>query len=116
VSHGEWTVLSTLALDGRGRDGGTMPSRLADVCGVSPSTMTHRLDRMAAKNLIARRADPDNRTRSRVMLTDQGWELFRRAVLDAEVVESSILSPLDPREQRQLAALLEKVVAGLRPS
>ncbi|MBV9592858.1 MAG: MarR family transcriptional regulator [Actinobacteria bacterium] len=114
LSHGEWTVLSTLALDGRG--GGVMPSRLADICGVSPSTMTHRLDRMVERGLVARSADPDNRARSRVVLADAGWELFRRAVLDAEVVESRILSPLDAREQRQLAALLEKVVAGLKPS
>ncbi len=114
ISHGEWTVLSTLAIEGR--DGGVMPSRLADLAGVSPSTMTHRVDRLVGRGLVGRAADPDNRTRSRVVLATAGWELFRRVVLDAEVVESRILSPLDAREQRQLAALLEKVVAGLRPS
>ena len=50
VSHGEWTVLSTLAIEGR--DGGSTPSKLADICGVSPSTMTHRLDRMVARELV----------------------------------------------------------------
>jgi DNA-binding MarR family transcriptional regulator len=112
ISHGEWTVLSTLAVEGR--DGSSTPSKLADVGGVSPSTMTHRLDRMAERGLIARTPDRDNRTRIRVQLADAGWELFRRAILDAEVVESRILSPLSAEERRQLAALLEKVVAGLR--
>jgi DNA-binding MarR family transcriptional regulator len=112
ISHGEWTVLSTLAIEGR--DGASTPTKLADICGVSPSTMTHRLDRMAERGLLVRAPDPDNRTRIRVRLSDGGWELFRQAVLDAEVLESRILSPLTSTERRQLAALLEKVVAGLR--
>jgi DNA-binding MarR family transcriptional regulator len=113
ISPGEWGVLQSLAAEG---PAGSMPSQLADVCGVSPSTMTHRLDRMVERGLIERDTDPDNRTRMRIRLTDNGAELFRRAVLDAEVVESSVLSPLDDRERRQLATLLDKVVAGLRHS
>ena len=112
ISHGEWTVLSTLALEGR--EGSSTPSKLADVCGVSPSTMTHRLDRMAERRLVTRLPDAENRTRIRVQLADGGWELFRTAILDAEVVESRILSPLTSTERRQLAALLEKLVIGLR--
>jgi DNA-binding MarR family transcriptional regulator len=112
VSHGEWTVLSALALEGRG--GSLMPSKLADVSGVSPSTMTHRLDRMSQRGLISRTADPANRARSRVELAPDGWEVFRRAILDADVVEAKILAPLSAAERRQLAVLLERVVAGLR--
>jgi DNA-binding MarR family transcriptional regulator len=113
ISHGEWTVLSTLALAGRGA--AVMPSRLADVSGVSPSTMTHRLDRMGERGLISRAIDPDNRARSRVELAPAGWELFGRVVLDADVVEANVLDPLSRAERRQLAELLERVVAGLRP-
>jgi DNA-binding MarR family transcriptional regulator len=112
LSHGEWSVLSALALEGR--DGALMPSKLADLSGVSPSTMTHRLDRMSERRLVTRAADPDNRTRSQIRLTTDGWELFRLAVLEADVVESTFLEPLDAAERRQLAALLERVVAGLR--
>jgi DNA-binding MarR family transcriptional regulator len=112
LSHGEWTVLSSLALEGRA--GSLTPSKLADSCGVSPSTMTHRLDRMAERGLVTRAADPDNRTRSRIALANDGWELFRRAVLDADVVEARIVAPLDVAERRQLAVLLERLVAGLR--
>jgi DNA-binding MarR family transcriptional regulator len=112
VSHGEWTVLSSLALEGR--SGSLTPSKLADICGVSPSTMTHRLDRMAERGLLTRATDPDNRTRSQIALASAGWELFRRAVLDADVVEARIVAPLDATERRQLAVLLERLVAGLR--
>ncbi len=111
VSHGEWTVLSTLAQNGR--DGSSSPSQLADLSGVSPSTMTHRLDRMVERQLLTRTVDAKNRSRVKVVLARKGWELFRRAIVDAEVVEGGILSALGAEEQAQLADLLEKVVAGL---
>lgn len=114
LTHGEWSVLSALALEGR--EGAMMPSRLADISGVSPSTMTHRLDRMSERGLVTRGVDPDNRTRSRIRLAPDGRELFRRAILDADVVESTVLEQLDADERRQLAVLLERVVAGLRTS
>ena len=111
ISPGEWSVLQALAV--AGRDGDSTPSQLADLAGVSPSAMTHRLDRMAERGLLRRAPDPDNRTRIRISLTDAGWEIFRTAVADADVIESDILSTLDDHERGQLAALLEKVVAGL---
>jgi DNA-binding MarR family transcriptional regulator len=112
ISPGDWSVLAAVALE---RRRGSSPSVLADRGGVSPSTMTHRLDGMVARGLIRREPDPDNRTRTKIFLTDGGWTLFRRAVLDAEVVEARIVSPLDDAERRELATLLEKLLAGLRP-
>jgi DNA-binding MarR family transcriptional regulator len=112
LSHGEWTVLSSLAQEGT--KGSLTPSRLADVAAVSPSTMTHRLDGLARRGLVVRPDDPENRTRVRVSLTNAGWELFRRAVTEADSVESSVLSQLSNAERSELGALLERVVAGLR--
>lgn len=112
ITPGEWSVLQALAMEGRG--GSSHPSLLADASGVSASTMTHRLDRMVERGLVERRPDPDNRTRSVVSLTRDGWELFRRAVLDAETEEAGIFSPLTDEERATLAALLEKAL--LAPS
>ena len=39
------------------------PSQLADATNVAASSMTHRLDRMSQRGLVARAPDPDNRTR-----------------------------------------------------
>jgi DNA-binding MarR family transcriptional regulator len=111
LSHGEWAVLQALALEDPGS--GATPSKLADLAGLSPSAMTNRLDRMAERGLLARRPDPDNRTRVRITLTDAGWALFRDAVVDAEPLEAGLLDPLSDAEQRRLADLLEKLVAGL---
>jgi DNA-binding MarR family transcriptional regulator len=108
-----WPVLQALAMEGR--RGYSHPSRLAEVAGVSASTMTHRLDRMAERGLIERRPDPENRTRIVISLTRAGWELFRVAVLDAEVGEVGIFAPLSDEERSTLAALLEKALAGGDP-
>ncbi|HEY2042257.1 MAG TPA: MarR family transcriptional regulator [Jatrophihabitans sp.] len=108
MQRGDWGVLAELAI--HGQDGCSTPSQLADVTGVSPSTMTHRLDLLTERGLIERAVDPDNRTRSKVKLTRAGRDLFRRAVLDADVAETAVLAALSPKEQSQLADLLEKLL------
>ena len=110
LHRGDWAVLQELALSAP--EGCSTPSKLADVTGVSPSTMTHRLDLLAQRGLIERTVDSENRTRSRVQLTRSGRELFRRAILDADVAESEVLAALDDTGRRQLAELLERLLAG----
>lgn len=110
LSGGEWTVLSRLAL----ADGEALtPTLLADAASVAPSSMTHRLDRMASRGLVHRRTDPQNRTRILVTLTDAGWRAFKAAVREANLVESDVLRTLSPQQRDQLAALLEIVIGGI---
>lgn len=110
VSSGEWAVLSELAR----RNGDAMtPSQLAGATNVAPSSMTHRLDGLVQRGLVHRDADPDNRTRVLVRLSDDGWELFAAAIREANVVESDIVAPLTERQTRELAGLLEKLIEGL---
>ena len=110
LQRGDWGVLQALSI--QSADGCSTPSRLADTVGVSPSTMTHRLDLLAERGLIERTVDPENRTRNRVKVTRAGRELFQRAILDADLVESEVLAALNPADQRRLADLLERVLAG----
>jgi DNA-binding MarR family transcriptional regulator len=113
LQRGDWGVLAELAL--HGVDGSSTPSRLADVTGVSPSTMTHRLDQLVERGLVQRTPDPDNRTRMKVRLTRAGHELFRKSVVDADVTEAAVLAALNTTEQAQLADLLEKILASQPP-
>src|SRR3954447_9949001 len=81
--------------------------------------MTHRLDRMVERGLLARKPDPETRTRASVSLTRAGWELFRKAVLEAEREEAGIFAPLSDEERLTLAGLLEKALqspTGPRPA
>ncbi len=110
VSSGEWAVLNELARAG----GDSMtPSQLAAATDVAPSSMTHRLDGLVERGLVLRDADPDNRTRILIRLSDDGWELFAAAIREANVVETDIVAPLTDRQVRELAALLERLIEGL---
>ena len=111
LSAGEWAVLSQLARSNEGE--ALTPTQLAEVSCVAPSSMTHRLDRMTQRNLVARAADPDNRTRVLITLTDQGWQTFRSAIRESDLVESDVLAPLSRPQREDLAALLELLIKGL---
>jgi DNA-binding MarR family transcriptional regulator len=111
ITSNEWSVLSELA---RTADGAPLtPSQLAGSANVAPSSMTHRLDRMAERGLITREADPTNRTRVLVRLTQAGYEIYTAAIRDADLVESDVLRSLSAREVGVLAGLLESVISGL---
>jgi DNA-binding MarR family transcriptional regulator len=111
MTHGEWTTICALALEGP--DSSLTPGRLAEIGAVSPSTMTHRLDRMSERGLLVRTEDAGNRTRVRVSLTRSGWEMFQQSVVEADAIEARALSVLTGEERSQLAGLLERVVAQL---
>ncbi|HZW44510.1 MAG TPA: MarR family transcriptional regulator [Dermatophilaceae bacterium] len=114
LSAGEWAVLSRLARSNE--DEALTPSQLAEATSVAPSSMTHRLDRMAERDLIARATDPDNRTRVLITLTEEGWATFKAAVRESDMVESDVLGPLSPRQRENLASLLEVLITGLDES
>ncbi|KQZ09606.1 MarR family transcriptional regulator [Agromyces fucosus] len=109
VSSGEWAVVTSLAKAGEA----LTPSQLAELTNVAPSSMTHRLDKLAERGLVERAADPDNRTRILVSLTEAGWGLFSQAIRDSDVVESDVLQDLGDDERAELARLLEVVIARL---
>lgn len=110
LTQGEWAVLATLA---KAHESQVTPSQLAEQTSVAPSSMTHRLDKMAKRGLVERTPDPANRTRVLVSLTPQGWDLFSSAIREADVVESDTLRRLSEDERHELARLLEIVIAGL---
>ena len=111
LTAGEWAVLSRLARSNE--DEALTPTQLAEATGVAPSSMTHRLDRMAQRNLIARAPDPDNRTRVLITLADEGWHTFKATVRESDMVESDVLGPLSGHQREELALLLELLIAGL---
>lgn len=111
INLGEWRVLDQLART-TGDDPLT-PTRLAEESNVAPSSMTHRLDRLAARGLIVREGDTTNRTRVLVRLTDAGYEIYAKAIRGADLVESDLLASLDAGQVDELGNLLEHVIAGL---
>lgn len=111
LSSAEWAVISQLAT--AKHDEIVTPTALATAAAVAPSSMTHRLDKMAERGLITRVTDESNRTRIAVNLTRDGWEMFRQVVRDSDALESDALSGLTERQREQLAGLLERAIAGI---
>ncbi|UIP57857.1 MarR family winged helix-turn-helix transcriptional regulator [Agromyces marinus] len=109
TTPGEWAVVAALAKDG----GSLTPSQLAELTNVAPSSMTHRLDKLAERGFVDRTPDEENRTRILVRLTADGWEFFSLAIRGSDVVESDVLQDLDDDERGELARLLEIVIARL---
>ncbi|ADU49874.1 MarR family winged helix-turn-helix transcriptional regulator [Intrasporangium calvum] len=110
LTQGEWAVVAALAKAG---ETCLTPSQLADLTNVAPSSMTHRLDKMAERGLIRRSPDEANRTRTLISLTGDGWDLFSEAIRESNVVESDILRGLTADERAELAGLLERVIEQL---
>ena len=76
--------------------------------------MTHRLDKMSRARPRRPRAPtrttaPASSSRS----TEGGWELFRAATQESNIVETDVLGRLTTDQREELASLLEIVIAGL---
>jgi len=78
-----------------------------------------RMDRLEEQGLVERRADPDDRRNSLIVLTAKGRSLFERVVPAHLANERRLLVGLAPAEQALLATLLRKLLVeyeGSRPA
>src|SRR6476469_9787269 len=91
LTQGEWSVLAALA---RAGDTCLTPSQLADLSNVAPSSMTHRLDKMAGRGLLQRRPDEANRTRTPRSPNTHRWSLVKAAVRESNLGQSDTLRGL----------------------
>jgi DNA-binding MarR family transcriptional regulator len=87
------------------------PGALLPLTLVSSGTMTNRIDRLAARGLVTRRPDPDDRRGVLVTLTGEGRERVDAALEDLLTQERRILGSLSPAERERLADLLRAVTA-----
>lgn len=107
----EFDVLSALR-----RAGGPYelsPKALLQQTLVTSGTMTNRVDRLAARGLVARRTDPRDGRGILVSLTAAGRAAVDAAIADLLRAERSILSGVTASEQSQLAGLLRRLILGL---
>jgi DNA-binding MarR family transcriptional regulator len=95
---------------------GVSQRRLADELGLTPGTVSVRVDRLAEQGLLTRTPDPELRRNVLITLTDKGRELFERAVPAHLDNEARLLAALDDDEQRLLAALLRKLLVEFEGS
>jgi DNA-binding MarR family transcriptional regulator len=112
AAHGleswEFDVLSALRRSGEPYE--LSPGRLLRETLVTSGTMTNRVDRLAARGLVARAPDPSDRRGVLVRLTDAGRERVDAALSALLANERALLTGLGGTDRRQLANLLRALV------
>ena len=100
----EFDVLAALRRAGDPHE--LSPSALAVATLVTSGTMTNRIDRLAERELVERRPDPDDRRGVLVRLTDAGAHRVDAALADLLVRERAVLSVLPGPDADALACSL----------
>jgi len=103
----EFDVLS--ALRRAGQPYTLSPKALLQQTLVSSGTMTNRIDRLVARNLVERRTDPDDGRGILVVLTPLGRRRADAAISTLLTAEAEVLEVLSPADQEKLAVLLRKL-------
>jgi DNA-binding MarR family transcriptional regulator len=96
-------------------DGGRRMTELADAVLLSKSGFTALVDRMERDGLVARRADPDDRRATRVVLTPLGEKrLSEVSAHHRGVVRRIWTSRVEEGEAGAIVSALQRVREGLR--
>lgn len=103
----EWDVLS--ALRRAGDPFQLSPKQLLQQTLVSSGTMTNRIDRLVARRLVRREADPVDGRSILVTLTDDGRIRVDAAITRLVDVEADLLQALSRGDRDRMATLLRKL-------
>lgn len=104
----EFDVLSALRRAGAPYQ--LSPGRLLRETLVTSGTMTNRVDRLAARDLVQRLPDPSDRRGVQVRLSPEGRDRVDAALDSLLRRERELLSGLSASDSRRLAALLRTLV------
>jgi DNA-binding MarR family transcriptional regulator len=83
--------------------------RLAVTLGMVPSRLVVLVDEMEQRGLIERRENPDDRRRYALHITEKGRSTLETIGRIAREHSHALLAALSDDEQRQLAALLQRI-------
>ena len=101
----QFYVLATI-----GYAGGLPFGEIGEKMMVTVSNLTGIVDRLEEKKLVVRERDARDRRVVRVMLTDKGLKVYRNTIPVFEKSISQFFSPLNKRQQKELAGLLRKLI------
>jgi MarR family transcriptional regulator, lower aerobic nicotinate degradation pathway regulator len=84
-------------------------NQLGRLTAMDAATMQGVIKRLAARGLIARRPDPDDRRRLILNLTPEGEAAIDAAIARGTEISRLTLATLSPADQRTLLALLARI-------
>jgi DNA-binding MarR family transcriptional regulator len=100
------------ALRRAGRPYRLSPTELYNSLLVSSGAMTNRIDRLEEDGLVTRTPDPHDRRSILVALTPKGRRIVDAALTRHVAKEEELLAALSPKENKELARLLRKLLAS----
>jgi DNA-binding MarR family transcriptional regulator len=102
LTRAQWRVLAQLR-----RKEGINQSSLAEILEVEPITLVRHIDRLVAKGLVERRADPSDRRAWRLYLKDEVQPVLDRLRLLSQQIRDDALAGI-PADQQ--AALIDNLL------
>ena len=98
-----------------GGENGVSQHRLADELGLTPGTVSARIDRLVETGLAERSPAPDSKRRTLVIPTPAGRDLFERVIPSHLSTEDRLLAALSDEERNQLAGMLRTLLVEFEP-
>ncbi len=89
------------------------PTALSRSTMLTSGAMTNRLDRLEARGLVRREADPSDRRGVLIILTDEGRKLADRGIEARFDDATDVAAKLTEIERIQLEGLLRKLLIGI---
>ncbi|MFC7405532.1 MarR family winged helix-turn-helix transcriptional regulator [Georgenia alba] len=113
LTHAGYAVLSALS---EAPERTIRISRLATMANMSVSRLSHLLDRLADRDWVVRRPDPDDGRSTMAVLTDAGWEkVVQTAPGHVENVRSLVFEGLEASQITELKQISATIATRLDP-
>ena len=113
LTHFEYWVLSMLS------EAPERTLRMSDLAGRTSATLprlSHVVSRLEDRGLVRRFPCPNDRRATNAQLTAGGWRtLVAAAPGHVEAVREHVIDALTPPQQRQLAAICERILGRVGP-
>ena len=111
ISPGRFGVLALI-----GANPGLTQSRLAQATHLDRSTMVAVIDQLEARNLVERRAAPNDRRSNALWLTEAGRKMLRMMKQRVKTHETHIAAALGEEDAARLIGMLSRIRSHLRQS
>ena len=107
VGVAEWVLMRLLY------DGAAAPSRIAEAMGFTRGAVTKLADRLIARDLVVREADPQDGRAQTLALTAKGRRLTPKLAALADKNDGECFAHLSDADRTRLRQILEDTVARL---
>jgi len=99
-----------------GKSGEIAQVKLASILGIDSSTLSRTIDGMVQAGLVERKAKPDDRRFSNIILAEQGKEIYERINLTSDHYYAEIFSGIPPEKHREVVESITLLAEAINNS